>query len=191
MLSIEAPADRAYFGDMFGVVNTLFSGLAFAALIYAILLQQKGLDQNTQALQLQAQELARATENHKAATRVELFRQLTDRMTDINNYFKDSGLPNPYDDGKKKDMGAYITYEKKGTALLLHLNLLYLVYVNKETLGPEIETVYKTWFLHIVYPWIKNDPDIRANWNEAKDHGDLFGESFFKWVSSGVISTTE
>ena len=31
------------FGDMFGAINALFSGLAFAGIIYAILLQRKEL----------------------------------------------------------------------------------------------------------------------------------------------------
>lgn len=31
-------ADRGTIGDMFGAVNSLFSGLAFAALIYTILM---------------------------------------------------------------------------------------------------------------------------------------------------------
>ena len=46
-----APADAAAFGDMFGAVNTLFAGLAFAGVIYAIILQQ-------QELKLQREELA-------------------------------------------------------------------------------------------------------------------------------------
>ena len=36
--------DRSRFGEMFGSVNTLFSGLAFAGVIYTILLQRKELE---------------------------------------------------------------------------------------------------------------------------------------------------
>ncbi|QDV49438.1 hypothetical protein [Gimesia fumaroli] len=35
---IDSTEERARFGDMFGAVNTLFSGLAFAGIIYTILL---------------------------------------------------------------------------------------------------------------------------------------------------------
>jgi len=35
--------DRAKLGDSFGVINSLFSGLAFAGIIYTILLQRKEL----------------------------------------------------------------------------------------------------------------------------------------------------
>ena len=46
---------RGVFGDSFGVVNALFSGLAFAGVICAILLQQK-------ELALQRKELEASTE---------------------------------------------------------------------------------------------------------------------------------
>ena len=53
----DAWAHRGQFGDMFGAINALFSGLAFAGLIITILLQRKELSaqqgelrQNTQAL---------------------------------------------------------------------------------------------------------------------------------------------
>lgn len=36
-------AERGTFGDQFGAVNALFSGLAFAGLIYTIILQRKDL----------------------------------------------------------------------------------------------------------------------------------------------------
>src|SRR5687768_14058386 len=35
---------RGQFGDMFGAVNALFSGLAFAGIIYTILLQREELE---------------------------------------------------------------------------------------------------------------------------------------------------
>jgi DNA-binding transcriptional regulator of glucitol operon len=41
--SFNTMSDRGTFGDMFGVANTFFSGLAFAGIVYAILLQRKEL----------------------------------------------------------------------------------------------------------------------------------------------------
>jgi hypothetical protein len=48
---IPDPQERGFFGDMFGALNTAFSGLAFAALAYTLNLQRK-------ELALQRQELA-------------------------------------------------------------------------------------------------------------------------------------
>lgn len=55
-------ADRGTFGDMFGAVNTLFSGLAFAGIIYAIFLQSKELSLQRQELAMTRDELAKAAD---------------------------------------------------------------------------------------------------------------------------------
>ncbi len=55
-------ADRGTFGDMFGTVNTLFSGLAFAGIIYAIFLQSKELSLQRQELAMTRDELAKAAD---------------------------------------------------------------------------------------------------------------------------------
>ena len=49
--------DKGVFGDSFGALNALFAGLAFAGVIYAILLQQKELKLQREELELQREEL--------------------------------------------------------------------------------------------------------------------------------------
>jgi ABC-type molybdate transport system permease subunit len=49
--------ERGQFGDLFGSVNALFSGLAFAGLIYAILLQRQELTLQRAELKLQREEM--------------------------------------------------------------------------------------------------------------------------------------
>ena len=51
---------RGQFGDVFGTVNALFSGLAFAGLIYAILLQREDLVLQRKELELTRTELRRS-----------------------------------------------------------------------------------------------------------------------------------
>jgi hypothetical protein len=50
--------DRGTYGDWFGAINALFSGLAFAGLIATLLLQREELRQNTSALHAQENQLA-------------------------------------------------------------------------------------------------------------------------------------
>ena len=50
------PTRPGEFGDMFGAVNALFSGLAFAGVIVAILMQQAELSLQRQELRLQREE---------------------------------------------------------------------------------------------------------------------------------------
>lgn len=65
----EGLGDIGKFGDMFGAVNALFSGLAFAGMIYAIVLQSRELGQTNiemkvqnEMLELQKDELAKTNE---------------------------------------------------------------------------------------------------------------------------------
>jgi hypothetical protein len=58
--------DRGTFGDMFGAINALFSGLAFAGVIYAILLQRIELRLQRNELSLTRQELAGQREQLQA-----------------------------------------------------------------------------------------------------------------------------
>lgn len=57
--------DRGTFGDMFGSVNALFSGLAFAGVICAILLQMKELSLQRNELKLTREELKGQKEEMK------------------------------------------------------------------------------------------------------------------------------
>lgn len=58
---IDDPDKRGTFGDMFGAVNSLFSGLAFAGIIYTIMIQRKELSLQRKELALQREEIRNAT----------------------------------------------------------------------------------------------------------------------------------
>lgn len=54
--------DRALFGDSFGLINSLFSGFAFAGIIYTIILQRKELALQRQELKETRMELERSAD---------------------------------------------------------------------------------------------------------------------------------
>jgi hypothetical protein len=56
------PTERGQVGDLFGAVNALFSGLAFAGLIIAITLQRQELAIQREELRLQRDEMAKSRE---------------------------------------------------------------------------------------------------------------------------------
>jgi len=62
---------RGQFGDMFGSVNALFSGLAFAGLICAIFLQRHELALQREELKLQREEMAKSREQLAAQAKVQ------------------------------------------------------------------------------------------------------------------------
>lgn len=55
---IDSWENRGLFGDMFGALNALFSGAAFAGVVYAIILQRRELAMQREELRLSREELA-------------------------------------------------------------------------------------------------------------------------------------
>jgi len=84
--------NRADFGEMFGAVNTFFSGLAFAGVIYAIFLQRRELELQRHELEMTRAELSRSAEAQEKSERA-LHDQarvliLSARLTALNSFFE-------------------------------------------------------------------------------------------------------
>ena len=60
MFFLSEWSDRGTFGDLFGAVNALFSALAFAVLIYTIILQREEIKQNREEIVLNRKELEKS-----------------------------------------------------------------------------------------------------------------------------------
>lgn len=50
-------SERGTMGDMFGVINSLFSGLAFAGLVFTIILQRQEITTNREEIEMNRKEL--------------------------------------------------------------------------------------------------------------------------------------
>jgi hypothetical protein len=59
--------ERGQFGDMFGGLNTIFSGLAFLGVIYTVVLQHRELALQREELKLTRDELRRSAEAQEAS----------------------------------------------------------------------------------------------------------------------------
>lgn len=95
-------SDRGTIGDMFGAVNSLFSGLAFAALIYTIIMQREEIKMNREEIVLNRKELKKATtaQLHSQEALKEQVKQthLTAKinaMSTVINYYN-SQVSNPH-----------------------------------------------------------------------------------------------
>lgn len=73
---LPLPAEAGPFGDMYGALNTLFSGVALAGIVLAILLQQRELQLQRRELELTRLELSRSADA-QSATQEELQHQTT------------------------------------------------------------------------------------------------------------------
>jgi uncharacterized membrane protein len=70
ILFLDNWSDRGTFGDLFGAVNALFSALAFAALIYTIVLQRDEIKQNREEIRRNRKELAKGAKLQQKAQQV-------------------------------------------------------------------------------------------------------------------------
>lgn len=78
-------SERGTFGDLFGAVNALFSGLAFAGLIYTIILQKEDIEiqrkeiaQNRAELKKSANAQKQQVEQMKLTARLDALKTLID-----------------------------------------------------------------------------------------------------------------
>lgn len=74
--------DRGTYGDMFGMTNALFSGLAFAGIIVTILMQRKELQLQRLDLELTREELKKST---KAQENISKLNALSAKLVGYNN----------------------------------------------------------------------------------------------------------
>lgn len=87
-------SQRGTFGDLFGAVNGLFSGLAFAGLIYTIVLQKRDLELQRSEIQMNRAELKKSSKAQEKSERAlsEQVEQMkvTSRLNALNtiiNYY--------------------------------------------------------------------------------------------------------
>lgn len=66
----DAQSNLGVLGDSFGVINTLFSGLAFAGVVWAILLQMQELRIQRQDLRLTRVEVKKSAEAHEQTVKL-------------------------------------------------------------------------------------------------------------------------
>jgi hypothetical protein len=62
---------RGTFGDMFGALNAVFAGLAFMALVFALLMQQEELSLQRKQLELTRQELQKSAEAQQLVAKLQ------------------------------------------------------------------------------------------------------------------------
>ena len=76
---------RGTFGDQFGAVNALFSGLAFAGLIYTIILQRRDLKLQRKEMQVQTREFKRENDTLKIQRFENTFFNMLSQFQEIVN----------------------------------------------------------------------------------------------------------
>lgn len=82
-------SQRGEFGDMFGAINSLFSGLALAGIIYTVLLQREELNETRQELKITIESQKKSEEFlSKQIITLEKTAKINGLSTIINHYGK-------------------------------------------------------------------------------------------------------
>jgi hypothetical protein len=109
---IPAENDRGTFGDTFGAINSLFSGLALAGIIYTILLQRKELSLQRLELIETRRELKRSADVQEKSEKA-----LTDQIKSMKLTAKLNALNSLVDNfGKEEDVYRKIDLNKSNVA---------------------------------------------------------------------------
>jgi len=85
---------RGQFGDMYGALNTLFSGFAFVVLIYTLLLQKKSIDYQAKEINFVKKNMERQNDLYVLAARLEAITTLLNR--ELDKEFSDQSLVDFY-----------------------------------------------------------------------------------------------
>lgn len=101
---------KGQFGDSFGMVNSLFSGLAFAGIIFTIILQRKELKLQRQELELTRQELARSAKAQELS-QMELKKQ----ANNLRQSARLNALASMIDHFRREEENCRLQHNKRGT----------------------------------------------------------------------------
>lgn len=103
--------ERGAFGEMFGAMNTLFSGFALLAVIYTILIQQKDLEQKSKDIENMYKALSRVSAAQEESTAAQ--KKQTDVLHDTALLQAYSTMLAYFDMGIKEMKGFPIAEEYK------------------------------------------------------------------------------
>lgn len=117
-------------------------------------------------------------------TKSEIMRDLTNRAMEINKTFINGGIRSPYSQILKIPDDRICEFNAKAVALLQHINMLSVVYENRELLGVEVVRIYEVWARTILEPWISADGDLQQVWSLARDRGDMMSDTEKAWFNS-------
>jgi hypothetical protein len=207
-ISTSAWERRGQYGDMFGAINTLFSGGAFIGIIYAIFLQRKDLKVQLDALNMQFEELQLTRSEHKrsADTQAEQLKALLAQLNQTSSiYLTSLSNQHNWDLLDKHEhlppalpswVGISYTQRAWRVLHLNHLNLIKLAFDNynadttkKEELGTWILKA-RYWFQHLKPD--DQETDIQEGYKMLKQvlssEESCYSREFCKWlVESRII----
>lgn len=164
---------RGQFGDIFGGVNALFTGLALAGVIYTILLQRRELALQRDELRLNRVELTRAAQAQHHAAMSQTFQTTVNSFNDLTKYFIAHPEYKPYFYAGKKAPDEELEFERVNALAELFIDAFDSLVVHQGYTLKEYE--WETWDRYAKYIY-RRSPIIRRY---LADHADWYPEALF------------
>lgn len=144
-VAINDPEKQGQFGDQFGAVNALFSGLAFAGLIFTIILQKKELELQREELSDTRKELKGQKEQlevQNKTLKIQRFESTFFHMMELQQQIVNELSTNQTEEIRKDMWEGYISFSKdypvdqniRGRNLFFHAfcNIIHELQVNSD-----------------------------------------------------------
>jgi hypothetical protein len=145
-------AKRGQIGDSFGAINALFSGLAFAGVIYTIILQREELSAQSKEFKQQKKTLIYQRFENTFFNLVTLHHKIVDSIhLEFNEIKMEAGIAHGYFEKKGRDFFKFTFEELKDNHVQLNkynyeeINTAYKLYyeVHKTNLGHYFRNLYR------------------------------------------------
>jgi len=126
----NTPSNAGTFGDIFGLSNAIFSGFAFAGIIYTILLQQEDINLQRKELRLTRKEYKTQNETLALQRFESTFFNMLDNYQSLLSYMLIESyivhVKNDYDMYDEIRLGELQKFSNKDTFKFLHYKFTYL-----------------------------------------------------------------
>jgi hypothetical protein len=123
------------------------------------------------------------------ANKSSVHRSLVDRAFEINEAFLRHKVRSPISYHLSIPNDRLVESAPKIVLLLHQLNLLREVYEHQKILSESCVSSHINWTTRIVRPWIEADHDLRNTWKFVREHNDMFGRDFIKWLETHLPIT--
>ena len=116
----------------------------------------------------------------KALRRSVLLNELTLQANLINSSLVNYGVPGPYAWHAQTTREKLDDLQKKGVLVFHHINLLRMVYANRDLLDPSCVHGYQRWANEVVFPWFRSDSALQEVFTSCLASGDLYEQGFLE-----------
>lgn len=123
-----------------------------------------------------------ALRNSRRATKSSVENRITELSTKINDAFVAYEVKTPYAVKLGIPNDRDTQFASKVVLLLHQINLLRLVYENRDVLGSTPTRSYANWATNVLQPWIESDDDLGRALTLVRDAKDTYHADFIAWL---------